>query len=100
MQKPTYFILNEADGDRRHIGTVVASNDEELTAKVTEALEAHFDYEVKEIKPFSMDDVRNTHSGSFEFEVLVNSELYDDDVIIGIDDDDRRQIEIIETWLY
>jgi hypothetical protein len=101
--KPTYFILNEAEGDRRHIATIVCKTDEELNAKITQALEAHFDYEVTEVNgnnPLTIDQIRNTHAWSLDFEVLVKSEIYEDDQPIGEDDEDSRQIEILETYFY
>ena len=95
MKTPKYFILNQQDGDFRHIGTIIVNNDNDLNAKIKEAIEDHFDCEAKKIPILTMDEVVYSHSGSYEFKVVIHD----------ADEEDPNEtipyiIEIIETWLY
>ena len=95
MNTQKYFILNEQEGDFRHLGTVIVRNDEELNAKVKEAIEDHFDCEVKKLPTLTIAEVGHTHTESYEFVVVINdTDDKDPDATIN------HTIEIIETWLY
>src|SRR5665647_3781286 len=101
MNTLKYFTLNEQYGDMKHIGTVVANNDDELNVKVKQAIESHFDNDVKTIPALALEEVISSRFGVVNFEVLFNSELLDDgDNNIKNDDTDSYSIEISETWLY
>jgi hypothetical protein len=90
--KPTkYFILNEQDGDLRHIATIKATNDKQLNNKIKEAVTDHFSCTTVEIDDLTMAEISHTHSGSFGFIAT----LSDPD-----GDQEFQNIEIIETVLY
>ena len=90
--KPTkYFVLNEQEGDLRHIATIKASNDKQLTQKIKEAVTDHFSCTTVEIDNLSMSEISHTHSGSFGFIAT----LSDPD-----GDQEFQNVEIIETVMY
>jgi len=79
-----YFTVNEAQDERRHIGTLDASSDRELMEKLHQALDEHFDEDVKiVIQPKLADCCRGLTA-------TINIEL----------EDYTTQVEITETWLY
>jgi hypothetical protein len=79
-----YFTVNEAQEERKHIGTLDASSDRELLEKLHRAVEQHFDEEVNFIiKPKLADCCRGSVAT-----ITIDLEDY------------TTQIEIAETWLY
>ena len=88
--KKQYFILNENEGDRCHIGIVVASNSEELNTKIKQAIEAHFDAEITSELKVDFDKVYSKYGASEEFEVEMNED----------GEESLRGIEISNTWIY
>lgn len=85
-----YFILNENEGERYHIGIVVASNSEELNTKIKQAIEAHFDAEITSELKVDFDKVYLKYRAHEDFEVQMNED----------GEESVRGIEISTTWIY
>lgn len=79
-----YLTVNESHDERRHIGTINASTDRELSEKLQKALNEHFDEDVKIIGEVKMSkcDMGQVSEISIELE------------------DYSTQVDVTETWLY
>jgi len=84
------FILNERYGDQKHIGVVIAGDNEELNAKIKQAIEAHFDGVIKEDFVIELDKVYLKYGEAEEFSVLMDED----------GEESLRDIEIASTWIY
>jgi hypothetical protein len=83
--KPQYFILNEAEDERFHIGTIIAATNEVLAEKVMDALQEHFDAQVNDIEDLDVEKIKQSYE-PYEFSVLM--------------DEITRKVSIEPTWLY
>lgn len=78
-----YFSLTEVD-ENKHIGTVQAESDAELTAKVQQALNEHFDADC-------------TINGMLKISEHINCDGKEHTIDL---DDYNTTIHITQSWLY
>jgi len=81
MNETFYFLLTEHDDTR--IGVVGAATNEELNAKVTLAINSHFDIETPTVINLDMEDYKYGDQG--DFGVINNSTREDEDDEDNID---------------
>jgi len=85
MKKLFYFSVTADNGSGEHIGTICATTDEELKAKLITACMEHFDEDVEITGDIKIENFMYGRTG--------------DDIGIKVGDYDDA-VSICQTWLY